>query len=190
MEIDELLKVLGMESPSELEYFEQYAELVETETDIPPETLTAFFDEVGKDELIELTDGYFEDTLRYLPDDATELYTVLTAIGQALSGIAAALEAEGNRQLYAEEFCKFRNWFLFDSETLCSNESDGQESVLPVFSALALFRSEHHTDDEYSYDFSGALDYPIDEIMVPLSSLSDDEEGYGDGDGGDGGSGT
>ena len=176
MEIDELLKLLDLESPDDMCYFEQFAELVEAETEIPPDTLSAFFEEVERNALTELTEGYFEDLLRYIPDDATEFYALLSTIGQALGGLAAALDTEGNRQQYAEEFYRFRNWFMFDSEVICARESDGHESALPVFEALALFRSEHLSDDEYSYDFSESLDYPIDEIMMPLSSLAIDDD--------------
>ena len=175
MEIDELLKLLDMDSPSDMRFFEQFADLVETEAEIQQETLTTFFEDVERDSLHELTEGYFEDVLKYIPDDATEFYTLLSTIGRLLGGLAAAIETEGNRQLYAEEFYKFRSWFMFDGDVICVRESDGEELALSIFDALTLFRSENLSDDEYSYDFSETLDYTIDEIMIPLSSLGDDE---------------
>jgi hypothetical protein len=59
---------------------------------------------------------------------------------------------------------------------MCTKLSDDSESVLPVAHALSLYRAEHLNDDEYSYDFSGVLDYPLDEYIVPISGLADDDE--------------
>lgn len=176
MEFNDLLELLEIDSPKDLCFFEQYAELAENETEIPVDTLSALLDEVDRDNLIELTESYFEDLMKYIPDDQTDFYTVLYTIGKAFTGLATALEVEGNRQVYAEEFFKFRNWFIFDSEVSCTNVEGGNESRLPVMKALALYRSEHLTDEEYTYDFSECLDYPIDEYIMPLNSFGGEEE--------------
>ncbi|MDR1953476.1 MAG: hypothetical protein LBQ21_03230 [Clostridiales Family XIII bacterium] len=176
MELEELLAILEIDAPQELSYFEQYAELVENETEIPLDVFSQLFEEADKDVLAELTEGYFEDILRYIPEDAMDFYTLLSSIGQALLGLASTMDTEGNRQLFSEEFYKFRNWYSFDSEVECTKLSDDSETIVPIAQALALYRAEHLSDDEYRYDFSGVLDYPIDEYIVPISALNDDDE--------------
>ncbi|MDR1028179.1 MAG: hypothetical protein LBL63_02035 [Clostridiales Family XIII bacterium] len=176
MELNELLKLLDIDSPQDLIYFEQYAELVENEEEISLDTLARLFEEADKDVVAELTEGYFEDILRYIPEDASEFYALLSSIGQNLLGLASMLDAEGNRQIYTEEFHKFRNWYGFDSEVTCTKLSDDVETILPAAQALSLYRAEHLNDDEYSYDFSGVLDYPLDEYIVPISGLDDDDD--------------
>jgi hypothetical protein len=176
MELEELLEMLEIDSPQGLSYFEQYAELVENETDIPFDVFAQLFEEADKDVLAELTEGYFEDILKYVPEDSMEFYTLLSSIGKALLGLASTMDTEGNRQIFTEEFYKFRNWYSIDSEVECTKLSDDSETILPVSQALALYRAEHLTDDEYRYDFSGVLDYPLDEYIVPAAALSEDED--------------
>lgn len=176
MELEGLLTLLEIDSPQDLSYFEQYAELVENPAEIPADTFAALFEDVEHETLAELTDGYFEDILKYTPDDATELYTLLTTIRQALLGLALSPDAYDGRQSYTDEFVKFRNWFSFDSEVSCTSLADNEKQVVPVAGALALFRAEHLNEDEYRYDFTDALDYPIDEYIVPLSMLDGEED--------------
>jgi hypothetical protein len=180
MELNEILELLEIESPQDLNYFEQYAELVENKADISLDTFIQLFEETDKDVLAELTEGYFEDILRYIPEDAADFFALLSSIGQALLGLASAADAEGNLHLFAEEFHKFRNWYSFDSEVECTKLSDDSELIIPVAQALTLYRAEHLNDDEYRYDFSGVLDYPLDEYIVPVSGLGSDDEDYFD----------
>jgi hypothetical protein len=176
MELEGLLSLLEIDSPQDLSYFEQYAELVENPAEIPADALAALFEEVDRETLAELTDGYFEDILKYTPDDAAELYTLLSTIRQTLLGLAVSPDAYDGHQSYADEFVKFRNWFSFDSEVSCTSLAGSEEQVVPVSGALALFRAEHLNEDEYQYDFADALDYHIDEYIIPLNMLDGDDE--------------
>ena len=57
MELSDLYFMLDMEEPEELEYFEQLADLIECEDDIPFELLFTLFEDSTKDTLAELTGG-------------------------------------------------------------------------------------------------------------------------------------
>lgn len=182
MELEELLNILEIETIADFSFFEHYAELVETEEDIPLDVLIQLFDEVDSDVLTELTEGYFEDILKYIPDDAVEFFTLLTSIGQTLTSIASNSESDNHHEVYAEEFLKFKNWYTFDSEVHCVNISDDTETECTISQALTLYRLENLNEEEYRYDFSDVLDYPLDEYIVNVSSLSDetDDEPYYD----------
>jgi hypothetical protein len=186
MDLDALLKLLEIDSPQDFTYFEQFAELAESDEDIPLDTLASLFSEVDKDALAELIDAYFEDVLNNIPDESSDIYTLLTTIGKALMGLAQTEELEEAHGRFAEEFDKFRTWYTNESEVHCINKDDNSELDLPVLQAMALFRAEHLNNEEYSYDFSEALDYPIDEYIVPLDVLemseAEDEDDYSDND--------
>ena len=174
MQLEDLLEILEIDSISDFSFFEHYAELVETEEDIPLDIIIQLFSEVDKDILTELTEGYFDDILKYIPDDAVEFHTLLTTIGQTLSSLASNVDNE-NGELYSEEFYKFRNWYTFDSEVNCVQIIDNTEVECTIGQALTLYRLENLNEEEYRYDFTDCLDYPLDEYIVNVASLSGDD---------------
>jgi hypothetical protein len=179
MEYEELLSLLDIDSGKDLAYFEQYAELVECEDYIAPEALSQVFEEVESDTLAELTDSYFDELLESVPDDETDLYTLLQTIGRALSGLSLMPEHDEATASYADEFLKFRTWYAFESEVRCEKidpDDATEEIVVSLMHALAMYRAQHLSDDEYVFDFSDALDYPIDEYAVMLENLPDEDE--------------
>ncbi len=178
MNLDALLKLLELETPDELVYFEQFAELTEEPQDIPVETLTELAAAMEPDVLSELVGGYFEDLLKFVPDDEDDLYTLLSNIGTTLSSLAEGREDDSARS-FAEELYKFRTWYLFDSRVQCTDLSEGVEREVTLIEALTNYRVQSFTDNEYTFDFSAALDYPLEEYIVSLGSLMEDD--YGDG---------
>jgi hypothetical protein len=186
MEYEELIALLDITSGKDLAYFEQYAELVESEDYISPEALSQLIEETDNDALVELTDGYFEELLENVPDEEIELYTLLQTIGRALSGLAQMPDdPDEDTANYADEFFRFRTWYALESEVRCERIDDDAESenelIVPLMQALTMYRSQHLSDEEYTYDFSDAIDYPIDEYAMLLESLEEnDDEPYDD----------
>jgi hypothetical protein len=174
MELEDILNILEIDEISDFSFFEHYAELVETEEDIPLELLAQFLDDIDSDVLTELTEGYFEDILKYIPDDAVDFYTLLSTIGQTLVSLAGSDDLD-NSSIYAEEFYKFRNWYTFDSEVHCTQISNNTIVECTISQALTLYRLENLNEEEYEYDFSDCLDYSLDEYIVNVASLSDDD---------------
>jgi len=185
MEYEELLELLEIKTPSEFVYFEQYAELVESPDEIGTEALVALFSEMEPGILSELTEGYFDDLLKFVPDDETELFTLVQTIATTLASLAGNVEDEEGAQIYAEEFFKFRSWYLYDGRVRCEDLIEGTENDYSVMEALTNYRLQSLGDGDYAYDFSEALDYPMDEYVVNLASLS--RGGYEDDEAGDSG---
>ena len=191
MDLDELLALLDIDSPESLVYFEQFAELMETQGDIPYETLTALVEGMEPDTLPELVEGYFDDIMQFVPDGEDDLYTLLQNIGTTLTTLAGNGDEDSTRT-FAEELYKFRSWYLFDSIVLMKELAEETEREIPIMEALTTCRVQNFTDDEYIFDFSGALDYRLDEYIVSLSSLGgeayddyedeDEDEDYDDQD--------
>jgi hypothetical protein len=177
MNLQELLERLDIETPDRLEYFEQYAELAETNDYIPVDTLIEFFEDADADILRELTEAYFEEILSGVPDSGTELYLLITSIGRALSGLAGdaydSEDADGQHS-YAEEFFRFRRWYVEEPNVRCGA---GRLSVLEALATIRAGKLTGHGDEggaEEEFDFSDTLDYEIDEYAVSLSELLDE----------------
>jgi hypothetical protein len=213
MSLETLLAVADADSPVEFSYFEQYAAILESDEDIPIEDFFAFFSVARPSSLSELTESYFEELLEALPDDQTELYTLVSNIGRNLAGIASVGIAGENKnpdgnnnaqrsrnaqadsgdgadpdadddqipdtdddaiRLFTEEFFKFRLWYKQDSATHCTPVKGGGTTTLPVFDAMVLHRLEKLGNEDYYYDFTDCLDYPLEEYILPVSALVDE----------------
>ena len=175
MDLDELLSLLDATTPSELVYFEQFADLMEEPQDIPYETLAILSEGMEPAVISELVGGYFDDTLSFVPDDEEDLYTLLSNISRTLQSLPLGSDEDASH-LFAEELYKFRSWYLFDHCVICTDLSEAKESEISLFEALTSYRSQNFTDEEYEFDFSGALDYPMDEYIVSLSSIIEDDD--------------
>jgi hypothetical protein len=180
MDFEELMRRLEMDGAAEFVYFEQFAELMECPDDISADAVQALVAAAEPDTLGELTESYFEDVLQFVPDDATDLFTLLQTIETTLASLGQAAGDEESSRLCAEELCKFRNWYLFEGRVRREDLAEGGESELSVMEALADCRLQNLDGGDYVYDFSEALDYPIDEYIISLTSLLEDD--YGDGD--------
>jgi len=183
MNLEELLSLLDIESPSELVYFEQFADLMEHPQDIPYETLESLAAGMEPGTLPELIEGYFEDVIKFVPDGEGELYTLLQNIATTLTSLAEGAD-EDSGHMFAEELYKFRSWYLFESSVMIKDFAEGTEREIPLMEALTLYRAQNFTDEEYLFDFSDALDYQLEEYIVSLGSLVEDN--YDDGDDYDG----
>jgi hypothetical protein len=181
MEIDELLRLLGIESVEDFSFFEYYAELVESEREIPFETLRAFFSAVDRDILAELTEGYFEETLEGVPNDQTEFYTLLDSIGRNMTRLARRAANRG-LDIFTEEFLRFRQWYIFDCAVRCENKDDRTQSDVSVCEALTLSRLERLGGADYFFDFGDCADYPLEASVYPIDELAEDAADYSEED--------
>lgn len=174
MELDELMALLELDDPSEFEYFENFAEIAETDEEIPEETLFQLFSQVDPQTVSELITNYFEEILRAMPDDGTDAYLLLDNISRSLSGLLVS-EEERAKVYFSEELARFHRWYTKDSEVSCTSQETGHEKLLPLRDALTLARLEKLDGEPHSYDFTACLDYEIDEFILNFA-LSREEE--------------
>lgn len=176
MNLEEVLELLEIDSPSEFEYFEHLAELLECAEEIPYDAFFSVLREVDSSVLLELLDSYFEDSLQGIPDEATDFYTLMVTIKQSLLGLATDFTTLEQRRQFVDELYRFRSWYTFEGIVHCTNQEDGRVNDIPVVEALSLYRQEKLGEARYGYDFSDVLDYPVDEYSVPFSfSMQEDE---------------
>jgi len=190
MDFDELLELLEIESPDEFGYFEHFAALVECDEEIPYDFFYRILADSDSETLIDLTDNYFEEILLNIPDDAIDIYTLISTIRQALVGLAKNSSTREERIAYVDELYKFRNWYIFDSIVHLKRLNDNAKKDVTVSEALSLYRLEKLNDDQYRYDFSDSLDYEIDEYSISIDTeldeayeeiIEEDEDGYEEG---------
>lgn len=178
MDLNELFEIVDIESAEDFKYFDNFAALMESDDYIPVEVMYELFAEVDTDVLSELTDNYFEDIMEGVPEEEAELFTLLDNIKRVLKGYAENTDDERSIVLFTDEVSRFRNWYNFDTDVECQSRKDGSTRTVPVREALVLYRIEKLRADEYMYDFSECLDYPLDEYVVSFTSDADGDTGY------------
>ena len=178
MDLNELFEIVDIESAEDFKYFDNFAALMESDDYIPAEVMYELFAEVDTDVLSELTDNYFEDIMEGVPEEEAELFTLLDNIKRVLKGYAENTDDERSIVLFTDEVSRFRNWYNFDTDVECQSRKDGSTRTVPVREALVLYRIEKLRADEYMYDFSECLDYPLDEYVVSFTSDADGDTGY------------
>lgn len=178
MDLNELFEIVDIESAEDFKYFDNFAALMESDDYIPAEVMYELFAEVDTDVLSELTDNYFEDIMEGVPEEEAELFTLLDNIKRVLKGYAENTDDERSIVLFTDEVSRFRNWYNFDTDVECQSRKDGSTRTVPVREALVLYRIEKLRADEYMYDFSECLDYPLDEYVVSFKSDADGDTGY------------
>ena len=178
MDLNELFEIVDIESTEDFKYFDNFAALMESDEYIPGEVMYELFAEVDTGVLSELTDNYFEDIMEGVPEEEAELFTLLDNIKRVLKGYAENTDDERSIVLFTDEVSRFRNWYNFDTDVECQSSRDGSIRTVPVREALVLYRIEKLRADEYMYDFSECLDYPLDEYVVSFTSDTDGDTGY------------
>lgn len=178
MDLNELFEIVDIESAEDFKYFDNFAALMESDDYIPAEVMYELFAEVDTDVLSELTDNYFEDIMEGVPEEEAELFTLLDNIKRVLKGYAENTDDERSIVLFTDEVSRFRDWYNFDTDVECQSRKDGSTRTVPVRDTLVLYRIEKLKADEYQYDFSECLDYPLDEYVVSFMADVDGDTGY------------
>lgn len=176
MNYEELLEFLGIENGTEFEYFENLADLIEADDEISDEALYQIFKEADKSSLADLLENYFEDILKSIPDDSTDIFTLIEGVKMSFIGLVEAIDSGNEEETSLVHFCdelnNFKNWYSRDSKAECIKMSDGSREVLPVRDALVYSRLEKLDGDKYQYDFQECMDYSPEEYVLTYGDLA------------------
>lgn len=181
MELEHLYEILDIEHGGQFEYFENFADLVESPEDIHDDVVYALMKDVDMKTFAELCESYFYETLESVPGDQIDFYNLLETIKRTLIGLSQAVsgsdddEAEKALVNLSDELNRFRRWFTGDSFIECRDLMNGRAEFMTVRDALTTSRLEKFSKEEHLYDFTRALDYPIEEYMMTLADLADAE---------------
>lgn len=190
MDRSELLKYLDIESGSDFQYFEDFANLVESEAEIDSDVIYELLEEVEMDSFRELAHNYFEDIMNTIPDSQIDVYNLLENIRRVLEGLSEAVKNEEENALLklADELNRFRTWYSCEYTVDCKDLETDEESEETLRDALVNSRLEKLTGDSFSYDFERTLQYELEEFIMTYADLVaeaeydavDNEEEYDD----------
>ena len=96
MDREELYELLDIEFPSDFEYFENLAALLECDEYIEFEEIYALMEGVNMDSLVTLVDNYFEEITDFIPGDSPDVYLILDNVKRSLMGLAKNADQEDN----------------------------------------------------------------------------------------------
>ena len=181
MDFYELLEYLELESPEEFEYFEAMADLAESDDPIEQEAVYQLFAGAPETMLEELFGDYFDDLLEGLPEDAGEIYSLLHQIRLSLTGLASGAEEEHDFRLLTDEFCRFRNGYVYESDVELDPADGGPALHQSLRDAITSSRLEKLGGPSYRYSFEGALTYELDSYAMSFGELAAAEDDYNSG---------
>lgn len=196
MDLKELLEYLDIDSPEDLEYFENMADLMESDEEIPVETLKELFSDADMEQVSAIITEYFDDVLEHVPDRETEVFSLLNTVRLSLAGMAKNIDDDDEMFSFAEEFERVHQWYCLDSIVKCARIEEGGLGAGPAAEmslrdALATYRVEKLGEEEFEYDFEDCLDFEMDEYIMTFAELMEEEldpdeesreDDYGDGD--------
>lgn len=176
MELNELLEKLELEEAREFEYFENFADLVENQWDIPADTLFTLFSETDKEDVAEVIRQYFDEMQEGMPDDSTDIFTLIETIKMYLSGLILNSKNDNLMMDFAEEINRFRNWYCEGSSVDCVDIGTGKKETISLKDALTVSRIDRMENTEHRFDFENCLDYEIDEYLMNFADFGDEED--------------
>jgi len=170
MNKEKLFETLGIEGGEDFEYFDNMADLLEMDEYYEEEVVYALLEDVDLTVLKGLFETYFDDLIDYLPEEDAELNSLFEMMKLAFMGLCnVGANAETFSRL-SEEIVKFRDWYIF----LENVDHDGK--LLSVRDAIINCRFNKLSGNEEDFDFTGAMEYDIDEYAISLEDMEEYEE--------------
>lgn len=177
MNYDEIMTMLDIEEPEEFSYFENMADFLESEEDIERDAFYRLIDRVDKNVLSDLINGYIDDICENLPDSEVDLFLLLSNLKLSLSGLSKQSNKEESiTVILVDELLRFRQWYSQEKGVRCIAKESKAQSEVTVAEAIAMARLEKMGEEEYTFDFSDVLEYPIDEYVMSFAEIFDDDE--------------
>lgn len=165
-------KTLDIDKPEEFRYYENLEALIECDEYIEANLIYDLFKDIDTSILEEFFSYYFEDFLRVIPDEESDLYILVENISRLFQGLAKEDMAGEDISILADELVKFRKWYIFDN--LAFNMLTGEETS--VMEARYNILAAKLLNEECRYDFRTALDYDLDGFDMSFSRLLYEED--------------
>ncbi|MEG0918381.1 MAG: hypothetical protein RSA49_03325 [Anaerovoracaceae bacterium] len=184
MALDKLLEIIDIEQPTEFQFFENFADLMETEYIFSVDDCYELFREVNREEVIDIINNYFEELLDGIPDDKTDFYTLLDTIKLSLMGLLKAEDDQASLVHFSEELTRFKDWYSKDSKVILKKIDTLEEVTVSIRDAVVTSRLEALNGEKYHYDFDECLEYELDEFILSYGDLAAQSD-YDNGDNSD-----
>ena len=112
MNRNDLYALLEIDSPEDVEYFEQLADLLETDEDIAENLFRHVLSAIRAENAGEFAENYLKEMTDAIPEGAAaeDLTEAIGAMEQRLLLLAEDIDEEQSREDFATELYKLRNW--------------------------------------------------------------------------------
>lgn len=167
---EELLEFLDLKNAEEFKYFENFADLVESEDELEEGAVFRLFCDLDKDEIAEMIDGYFDEIMDGIPDREYDIYMLFENIKMVLRGLITTCKEDDDYVNFSSELLRFRDWLSCQKTVIREDLGDGQ--LMSVKDAIAEARLAKLDGNECRLDFTPSLDYELDEYVVDIMALN------------------
>ncbi len=169
-----LYRIIDIESPEEFKYFDNLSALFESDEYIEADAVAELISDVDLDTLEELTETFFEEYLKHIPDEETDLYILVDQIKRVITGKIKNMDSLEAADDLADEIIRFRKWYVIDSHAF--DLINGYE--VSMMDARYNIAAAKFTGEEFRYDYRTALDYNLDGYDIAVSDMLMQEEDY------------
>lgn len=176
---EELYELLDIETADDFKYVENVAQYLECEDEIEFRDMAELIRDLDKDEAAGLFDDYFDEIMDFIPEAETEVYSLFTNIRRSLTGLLKNADEVSTEAKITEELERFRRWYSMDSKVYLSSSDLNGEKEETLRDAIFDKRMESLGGDKYFYDFTEAMDYPLEEYVMTfgdMMKLAEDSE--------------
>ncbi|MCR4600925.1 MAG: hypothetical protein K5767_04215 [Clostridia bacterium] len=175
---EDILTECDIDSAESFKYFEQFAALMEYPEEIDYDTFIEIFMMPEREELRSMTESFFEDLIKGIPDDDLDLYSAVQSFKDTLI-LLSDMDHERSFGFYADILFSFRSWLHDEESVNVHPESGGAGRDVTPLEALMLYREEKLSGTKYEYDFSNCLP-EVGETMLEAADELKHESGYTD----------
>ena len=166
MTLEKLYKLLDMDGPEDLEYFEQFADLMEMDEDVPFDLFFIALSKLTPENAGELAENYFEDLSNAAPEDENDLVLLLDSLEENLMHLAEDIEDGDSRRSFAEQLYRFREWYKAPGGA----EIDGEKAS--VFEALLQARADAISGETHELAFPSTDEFKLEDASYGLGRFS------------------
>lgn len=160
-------QILDIDKPSEFKYYENFANLIESDEYFDEELLEELFSQVDKQILIELTDSFFDEFLQDVPENESDFYLLCENIKQQIMGKLSPDMDDAEVSDFVQEICTFKSWYLREGLVIdVINNTD-----YSIRDARYELKSADLLEEELKLDYEMALDYDLTGYDISLNDL-------------------
>lgn len=167
---EELLELLDIDHGFEFTYYENLAELLETEEEIGVDAIHGVLQDVDLGVFAEIVESYFYDIMEKMPDNDVDIYNILEAVKRNFIAYAEA----GNTVSLAEQLDDFHRYYALTDNCLVEDREEGTSAMKPLRDAISDNRLAIMDNKELHFDLEKAKDFLPEEYIVGFGDLYDD----------------
>ena len=192
MDKNAFYELIDIETPEDFKFYDNIENLIESDEEWDVDVLSPLLNDIPNEVMAEQIDEYFRSLLDRLPDDETDLYTLIYNVGRTMKAVLNADEGkldhdegrmssdkdstdDSNRRL-AYELKKFSDWFSRENLIDVKDLENGREDKVPLRDILGMITLEKLGMGSYTFNFENCSEYELDEYILSYADLAESED--------------